>query len=115
MEGEVDEHVEDLYKDLTHAIYTGLSPDAAFQLVSQAQRRLFSVFPEVLDARLKALERARDRLIEQQNRVLYLEKRALRFGREHWYLGPAEEGSLWSLLASRLSAAGRDDKEVELV
>lgn len=109
------EHVDDLYRDLTHAISQGKSPDSALAELRRDQERLFGSYPGALEDRLQALELAHARLVEEQNRVKYLAKRALRFGREQWYLGPAKEGALWGLLESRLKAQGRGQEEVELV
>lgn len=115
MNEEQQAHFNDLYRDLVNEIARGVSPDEAVALLTRTQNQLYYRFPELLCDRLEALEAARLHLLEQQNRVKYLEKRALRFGREHWYLGPAHGDSLWAVLEARLKLQGRRSDEIELV
>lgn len=110
-----DEHLEDLYRDLTTLLCQGKSPEAAYSELARDQERLFRSYPSLIAERLAALKRAHDSFLERQNNVRYLQKRAIRFGREQWYLGPANEDSLWTRLLGRLKECGRNDEEIELV
>lgn len=115
MNADQQAHFDDLYRDIVNAIARGISPDEAVGALARIQNQLYGRFPELLCDRLEALEAARLHLLEQQNRVKYLEKRSLRFGREHWYLGPAHADSLWALLKARLEGQGRHADEIDLV
>ena len=109
------EHVKSMVTELTILIMQGHSADAARNAVARLQERLFSRHPDALAERLQALSRAYDVLIERQNQVQYLQRRAIRYGREHWYLGPAPEGSLWDVHRQHLRTIGRQDDEIDTV
>ena len=113
--GEDEEHIDSLHQDLKNLIARGNSPGSALDELKLLQERLFGRYPGALEDRLRALDQANARILEELNRVKYLERRALRFGREQWYLGPAPEGSLWGLLHERLQDQGRTTEEIDLV
>jgi hypothetical protein len=111
----MDEHIEDLFKDLTNLLAQGKSPQAAVAELQRDQERLFGEHQDLLHVRLEALGQAHQRLLDQQNKVKYLQKKAIKAGREQWYLGPAPEGSLWEELAKRLKTEGRTEEDIALV
>jgi hypothetical protein len=92
MEGSCMGHVADLHKDLQNCISQGKAPENALEEVKRFQYQLFAGYPKLLRERLEALDGAYGIIQERLNAVAYLEKRALRFGREHWYLGPRGGG-----------------------
>lgn len=108
-------HVLDLYDNLITLMGRGLSPESASGDLMRTQERLFARHPDLLEERLHALQVALDRVREQQNRVMFLQKKALTFSRAQWYLGPTERDSLWAKLAARLTAGGRDETQVKMV
>ncbi len=110
-----DPHVQDLYASILVEIAKGKAPEQVRAALERDQERLFGRFPEVLNQRLAALVAAFALVIEQQNKVMYLQKRAITFAREQWYLGPAESGSLWALLKERLQTEGRSEAEINMV
>jgi hypothetical protein len=110
-----DPHVQDLYSSILVGISTGKAPEQVRTSLERDQERLYGRYPEVLEERLAALASAFELVLEQQNKVMYLQKRAITFSREQWYLGPAEHGSLWGQLRARLRGEGRSDAEINMV
>jgi hypothetical protein len=98
---------------IRHGITEGRTSDAAIAYVEAQERADWSHHPETLAARLNALERAQARYLEKLNRVSYLQKSAIRFGRQAWYAGPAADAVNWNELARKLlEELGRSEAEV---
>lgn len=114
MSTSADEHAKSLYQDLINTMMQGKSPIVARRELEDAQERLFGRYPLVLEERLVALKQAYKRFLEEQNKVSYLQKKAVRAGREQWYVGPTE-GSLWDKLKRRLTDEGRSGDQIGLV
>jgi len=112
---EVTPHAENLYHDLRNTMLRGVSPSEAHEEIEKAQQRMYGNHEPILALRIEGLIRAYQRVQDELNHVRYLVKRAIRSGREDWYLGPAETGSLWSLHVEHLISLGREASSLELV
>lgn len=108
-------HLSDLYEQMIGLMAKGHSPEKALQTLTGHQEKLYGKHPDLLEERLTALAHALQKVREQQNKVKFLQKKAVRFDRTQWYLGPALDDSLWERLRERLVGAGRSAAEIELV
>ncbi len=99
---------------IRHAVTEGRSTDAAVDYVQAQEYADWSHNQDVLNARLQALAIARERYLEKLNRVAYLQRTAVRFGRQAWYAGPTADAANWNGLVQRLRGdLGRTDDEIK--
>ncbi len=108
-------HLSDLYETLTILMSRGHSPEQAHSLLERQQEALYGRHPDLLEERITALNSALCRIRDDQNRVKFLQRRAVRFDRTQWYLGPSPEDSLWARMRARLEDQGRNEEEIRVV
>lgn len=102
-------HLEDRIRQ---AVVSGRSTDEACATVERQAREEFGFNQEVLVTRLRALGEAATAYRQKLERVSYMQRVAVRWGREHWYAGPAENADNWIGLRQRLIAQGRSPESV---
>lgn len=107
-----DAHLDSLRQDLENRLIKGIGMEKAVEMLRVDQHKLFSAYPELLQARLAALEKAKLEYVERLNRVEYLKRRSVRDGREMWYAGPSENATVWNGLKKKLVESGRDAEQV---
>jgi hypothetical protein len=101
---------------IRHAVTEGRATEAATAHVEAQERAEWAWNEEVLAGRLEAFQVARQSYQDKLNRVSYMQKSAIRFGREAWYAGPAENALNWNGLALRLrDELGRSPDELSMV
>jgi hypothetical protein len=102
-----------LEEQIRSAVVTGRNTDDAIAAVEQQARVDFSWSPPALQARLKAASEAGKRYREKLDRVSYMQKVAVRFGKKQWYAGPTENADNWNGLQHRLiGISGRSLEDV---
>lgn len=111
----VNPHLASSLASLRNLLMTGRSLEDAVSYLIAEQRQQFQRFPDVLSELHESVALARECLLKELNQVEYLQKGAMRFGRQLWYSGPSESATIWNCLMKRLQAQGRSPDERDLV
>jgi hypothetical protein len=90
-------------QQIRHAAAEGRTTESAFEYVKTLQQSDWGWNLELLSARLEAFALARSAYLDKLNRVSYLQRAAVRFGRAAWYAGPADDATNWNGLVHRLT------------
>lgn len=100
-------------------IQRGRSIDDAVAKVRERERAQFGPLGKpgeaILALRLEALASAHQQVLEDIERVGYMQQTSLRSGRDAWYAGPAGDAENWHGLKCRLEAQRRNEDEITLV
>lgn len=111
--------VESAKLGILNEIQRGRSVDDAVARVRQRETAQFAPLgvhgASILQLRHEALSVAHRQVLEDIQRISYLQQSSLRSGREGWYAGPAEDADNWHGLKRRLVAQSRSKEELELV
>lgn len=118
-DGAGDEAFEHTIRTFKQAIRDRLERGDALQeaieRLGSTTRREMAPFPDTLEFRLQALERAAVAIRADLDGVRYLQKAAIRSGRPDWYAGPGDEAHNWLALKARLTTLGRTHDEIDRV
>jgi len=105
--------IVNLEEQIRSAVVAGRNTEDAIIIVEQRAREDYGYSPEALEKRLKALADAENIYREKLDQVSYMQKVAVRFGKQQWYAGPAENADNWNGLQHRLvSTSGRSATDV---
>src|SRR5688572_20328153 len=85
-----------LEERIRNAVVSGRSAEEAYALVVQETKSEWAWNPSVLEQRLTAVSEAYARYHSKLDRVSYLQRVAIRFGKERWYAGPADNSENWN-------------------
>lgn len=108
-------HEDELFEMFDSLLRKGVAPSVAETTLRERELEKYSGYPPLLDLRLEALATAVARYHEALNAVSYLQKRAIRLGRERWYVGPQPDAVFWNALRADMAGRGRTDAEIALV
>lgn len=109
-----EQWVSVLGERITHALQRSGTLEEALGRVEQECHREFGYSHEALQSRLKALEEAAELFRQRLQRVEYLQKAAVRFGRKLWYAGPSHDAPNWNGLKSFLrDELGRPEEAID--